>query len=68
MHALLDNEVSQTEVNKITADSCNLFYAFVNKAGVCKEFRQKQRVNRTEKRHNTHVNKWFTNGSQMVLK
>ena len=26
MHALLDNEVSQPEVNKITADLCNLLY------------------------------------------
>ena len=57
MHALLDNEVSQPEVNTITADLCNLLYTSGKKAGVCKEFKQNQKVNRTERRHNTHVNK-----------
>ena len=38
MHALLDNEVSQPELNKITAALCNLLYTSGKKAGVCKEF------------------------------
>ena len=66
MHALLNNEVSQPEVNKITAELCNLFYTSGKKAGVCKEFRHNQKVNRTERRHNTHVNKWFTNSCEIA--
>ena len=66
MHALLVNEVSQPEVNEITADLCNLLYTSGKKAGVCKEFRQNRKVNRTERRHNTHVNKWFTNSCEIA--
>ena len=35
-------------------------------AGVCKEFGQNQKVNRTERHHNTHVNKWFTNSCEIT--
>ena len=66
MHALLNNEVSQPEVNKITAELCNLLCTSGKKAGVCKEFRQNQKVNSTERRHNTHVNKWFTNSCEIA--
>ena len=40
IHALLNNGISQPEVNKITAELCNLLYTSGKKVGVCKEFRQ----------------------------
>ena len=66
IHALLDNEVSQPEVNKSTADLCNLLYTSGKKAGLCKKFRQNQKVNRTKRHHNTHVNKCFTNSCEIA--
>ena len=66
MHALLDNEVSQPEVNKITVNFGKLLYTSGKKTGVCKEFRRNKKMNRTEGRHNTHVNKWFTNSCEIT--